>query len=220
MINHQVALVALRNRALTLSVCTTGALTGVLSATTTGYARSSGSFVTDGFVVGQEVTPTGFAQTDVGIVTAVSALTLTILGGRTAESPAGAASLAVGLPALRAWENLDFTPTASRWFVEEDYLPGPAAQVALGPRGEMELLPTYVLKLYGLTNHSTAALYKAADALLTLFAPRTSLTLSTGDTIIVRTNPAPYRSQLLPGAPGWAMVALTVPCVVRSANSI
>lgn len=220
MIDHQAVLLALRTRALTLSVNTTGALTGILSATASGYARTSGSFVTDGFVVGQEVTPTGFTQTTPGVVTAVTASALSIAGGRSAESPAGACTLDVRLPALRAWENVDFTPTAGRWWVQEDYLPGPAAQISLGARGQVETLPIYALNLYGLANTGVTALSKMADALLALFAPRTGLVLTSGDVVVVRTAPAPYRGQLVQGDPGWAVVPVTIPCLVRSANTI
>lgn len=219
MIKHQLALVALRNRAITLSVCTTGSAT--LAATTTGYTRASGSFITDGFVVGQEITPTGFAANTVAIVTAVAALTLTVGTARAAETSAAARTIAVGLPALRAWENLAFTPTAGRWWVEEDYLPGPVAQITLGAYGQVETLPQYVVKLYGVANTSTAALFAMADALLLLFPPRQGIVLSDTNVVIVNTNPAPYRGQLVQSTDGaWAVITITVPCIVRSANSI
>lgn len=218
MISHTAALIALRTRALTLSVATTGSMT--LAATATGYTRSDGgSFLTDGFCVGMEITPSGFTSNPVAILRGVTATALTT-DARTVETAAAARTIAVGLPALRAWENVDFTPTAGRWFVEEDYLPGPVAQITLGARGQVETLPQYVLKFYGTANAGVGALYKAADAVLTLFAPRTQLTLSTGDLLSVRTNPAPYRGQLLPAEAGWSLVAVTVPLLSRSANSI
>lgn len=217
MYSHLAGLLALRTQALTLSVVTTGSAT--LAATTTGYTRSSGSFLTDGFATGMEITPTGFTSNPVDIVTNVTAGVLSVKTARTAESAAAGKTIAVGLPALRAWENLDFTPTAGRWFVEEDYLPGPAAQITLGRYGQIETLPQYVLKLYGMSNTGPGALYRAADALLTLFAPRTEFTCSTGDVVMVRTNPAPYRGQLIPAEAGWSAVVVTIPCLVRAANS-
>lgn len=219
MISHTAALIALRTQALTLSVCTTGATT--LTATTGGYSRADGgSFLTDGFAVGMEITPTGFAANTVDVLTGVTATTLTTRNARAAETGAAGRTIAVGLPALRAWENVDFTPTAGRWFVDEDYLPGPAEQITLGALGAIETLPQYVLKLYGTANAGASALYKVADALLALFAPRRTLTLSTGDTIAVRTSPAPYRGQLLPAESGWSLIAVTVPLRSRSANTI
>ena len=52
-----------------------------LSATATGYARASGSFVTNGFVVGQEITASGFtnaANNGRSTITAVTATTITV----------------------------------------------------------------------------------------------------------------------------------------------
>jgi len=219
MIKHQLALVALRNRAITLCVCTTGSAT--LAATTTGYTRAAGNFLADGFVVGQEITPTGFAANTVDIITAVTALTMTVATARAVETSSAGRTIAVGLPALRAWENLDFTPTSGRWFVEEDYLPGPVAQITLGPLGQVETLPQYVLKIYGLANTSTAALFAMADALLALFPPRQGIVLTDANVVIVNTSPAPYRGQLVQSTDGaWAVIPITVPCIVRSANTI
>lgn len=235
MIDHLAALVALRTRALTLSVCTTGSTS--LSVTTTGYARTAGSFITDNFVVGQEIAASGFttaANNGQGVITAVSALALTVdaytvtaaptgytVAARVlaVEAAAGGRTISVGLPAMRAWENTVFTPVAGKPFVEEDYLPGPVAQVTLGPLGQVETLPQYILKIYGLSGKGTAALYKWADALLLLFTPRLALALSTGDVLTVGTQPAPYRGQILPGETGWSVVTVTIPLRARSANA-
>jgi len=216
MISNLAAALALRSRLLTLSVATTGTTT--LSATTTGYARTTGSFLSDGLAVGMEIVPAGFTSNPVDVLTGVTALTLTTRNARAAQAAGTGRSISVGLPALRAWENLDFEPTTGRPFVEEDYLPGPVAQVTLGALAQIETLPQYVVKFYGLRNTGPAALYRMADAALALFAPRTGLTLPTGDVVTVRTNPAPYRSQLIPSEPGWAVCVVTVPCRARSVN--
>jgi hypothetical protein len=68
---------------------TTGAQS--LSATATGYARASGSFITNGFVVGMQVNATGFtnaANNGLSTVTAVTAtaLTVTKTGGTVVEA--------------------------------------------------------------------------------------------------------------------------------------
>jgi hypothetical protein len=63
-----------------------------LVATTTGYTRTEGSFVDDGFVVGMSVTPSGFAANTVTTVTNVAALTLTTTA-RAAEAEADGRSL-------------------------------------------------------------------------------------------------------------------------------
>jgi hypothetical protein len=61
------------------------------SATATGYARSTGSFITNGFAVGDEITASGFTTTannGRSTITAVTAtaLTVTKTGGTTAEA--------------------------------------------------------------------------------------------------------------------------------------
>jgi hypothetical protein len=220
MVSHLAVLLALRGQALTLSVCTTGAQS--LSATTTGYARAAGSFVADGIVVGAEILASGFttpANNGSRVVTAVAATTISCAGCAT-EAAAAGRTISVGLPAARAWENVAYTPVAGTWYVDEDYLPGPVQAITLGPGASIETLPQYVLTLYGLANTGTTALYKTADALLTLFAPRTALVLSTGDVVTVRTSPAPYRSQLIPADAGWSAIVVTIPCFTRSANTI
>lgn len=235
MIDHLAAVLALRARALDAFVVSTGLTTEKgwpllteagaiivtdcgLSAVAAGYERTTGSFITDGFAVGQEVTPVGFTDTSTGVITSVTALALGIAGGRTAEATSTDKALYVGLPTVRAWENLDLTPTGGAWYIDEDYLPGPVQQITLGALGTVETLPQYVLKLYGLAGVGIRPLYKAADALLDAFPPRLNLTLSTGDQLIVRTNPAPYRGQLLTVEGGWAVIPITIPLVVRSAN--
>jgi hypothetical protein len=220
MLDSQAAILALRNHALATTVVTTGAVE--LSATAGGYARAAGSFLADGFAVGMEVIGQHFGlagNNGAHIIDGVSATTLTCQGC-SAESSAAGRTLAVGLPALAAWENVTLTPTTGRWFLEEEYVPGPVAGIELGPFGAVEYLPQYVLKLYGLANRSTAALYAVADAVLTQFAPRTALTLTTGDTLRVRMSPAPYRSPLIPIDGGWAVGPITIPCGARVHNSI
>ena len=190
MISHLAAIEALRTRLLTLSVCTTGSVT--LSATATGYARTTGSFLSDGFAAGMEITPTGFTANTVATVTGVTALTLTT-AARAVETAAAGRTLACLLPVGRAWENAAFTPTTGAPWIEEDYLPGPAQQIPLGQYGDVETLPQYVVKVYAAPGTGLGALHRYGDAILNLFPPRQTLTLSTGDVLRVRINPAPYR---------------------------
>lgn len=219
MINHSLIALSLRAHALTLSVCTTGAAS--IAATATGFSRVTGSFLNDGFVVGQEISTTGFivpANNGGFLIAAVDDLTLSCTG-TTAES-AGVGVITVGLPVVQAWENIVLNPQPNQWYLEENYLPGPVTQITVGPNGELEGLPMYVLKLYAPKNTGIRAIYSVSDALLNLFAPRTAITLSSGDVVRVRTTPAPYRSQLLQADPGWAVIAITIPCLIRTPNQI
>src|SRR3972149_4040320 len=100
----ELAHLAIRSRVASVVVATTGSIT--MSATATGYARTTGSFLTDGFAVGMEVTPTGFTQTTVGIVTNVETLALEIFGGRAVQSAGAGRTLTTKLPTKRGWENV------------------------------------------------------------------------------------------------------------------
>lgn len=220
MISRLAARLAFRGRLVTLSVTTTGAQS--LSATTTGYARAAGSFVTDGIVVGAEILASGFttpANNGSRVVTAVTATAISCAGCAT-EAAAAGRTISVGLPSRRAWENVSFTPEAGQWYVEEDFVPGPAAQVTLGPGGQVETLPQWFLKCYGPAGVGTSAFDKLVDAVLLLFPPRQSLTLSTGDVVTVGTQPAPYGGQVIPAvAAGWSVVVISIPCTARSPNT-
>ena len=225
MIDHYSIQKALRVKLQTLSVCTTGSVT--LSVTATGYARTTGSFLTDGFVPGLEVSGTGFGaagNNTAKTITSVSALTLTCPG--CAVESATTATLACGLPSIRAWENAEpmdadgdpQEPVAGRPWVEEQYIPGPMQKTTLGALGQLEVLPIYAPKIYVPAGLGVGAARKYADALLTLFAPSTALTVA-NHTVVVGNVPAPYSGQLLQASPGWAVIPVTIPLRVRTASS-
>lgn len=218
MINHTAALLALRTKLLALSVATTGSTT--LSATSTGYARSSGSFVTDGFRTGMEVTGTSFsnaANNTAKTITEVTALAITASGCTT--EAAGTRTLTVNLPSDRRWTNVHLKPTTGKPYFEEQYLPGPMDRITLGATSVLEVLPQYLIRISAPSNVGIDGLFGYADALLTHFAPNTSITL-TGSTLKVRGDVAPYAGQVTQTEPGFAAVLVTVPLRLRTANSI
>jgi len=236
-IDHRALHLAARARALTVEVVTTGATT--LAATATGYTRSAGSFLDDGFAVGMEVTASGFgtaANNGTGVIDAVSALAMSVtpytvtadssangytVTARTlvAENAASGRTLAVGLPALRAYENVRFAPVTDRPYVEEEYLPGGAPfKATLGAFGELEVRPSYVLRCYGPDGTGLSALRRLTDALTTHFAPNTPLTVGS-DTALVRSDTGPFPSPLQRTDDGWAVITLTIPLRLRTRNS-
>jgi uncharacterized protein DUF4128 len=208
-VNHVLAELALQNRLAGVTVVTTGTMT--LAATATGYTRAAGSFLTDGFAAGMEVTPVGFTTTTRQMVTKVEALTLTT-GAHTVDSAAGSRSLAVGLPEIRAWENIGVTPIAGRPYVEADYVPA-TAQLLTAPSagGVVEETGLYVTRLYGVANTGFLALAKYAGAILALFPPGATLNLSDGSALRYRENPGPFRGSARADTPGFAVVTITVP---------
>ena len=209
---------ALRARAETLEVATTGSVT--LAAITTGYTRTTGSFITDGFTVGSEVTPSGFATNTRRVITRVQALTLNVGTTVTAESANSGRTLVVGLPALFGKENTVFTPVAGRPYVLEVFTPttntlraGPAAN---GVREEDGL---YELQWHGLANTGVLGIRKAVGALAARFTPGTNLTAGS-DTVRVRGDIGPFMSRIAPRDDGWAVCVLTIPWRVFSANIV
>lgn len=191
-----------------------------LAATATGYTRTSGSFLTDGFRVGMEVTPTGFTTTTPAVVTAVTATTMTVDRARAVDASVVAGrTLAVNLPASVAYLNVPHEPTAQTPWVEEQYLPGSAEQWSVTTTGQLEVLPQYALTFYLPTGSDVSAAFGYADAMLDHFAPGTPLTLADGTDLRVRARPAPYPSplQIVDGA--WAALTVTVPLRHITPNS-
>lgn len=208
---------ALRANALAIVVCTTGAAT--LSATASGYERTAGSFVDDGFHVGMEVTPTGFTQTTPGIVRAVSALALNIVGGRTVQTSGSGRTLSVGVPAVRVFENLEPTENgvvlpeliAGRPYVKEEFAPATQRLTTNSPRGVTESTGLYLLTWAGIANTGMIGIRACADAVLAAFPPARGFALSDGSTLRVRGDVAPWARQITQGDGGWAKTIITIP---------
>lgn len=215
MIDHGAVHLACRAHLLTLSVCTTG--TTNLSSTTTGYARASGSFLTDGFRVGMEVTPSGFTTTASMTIRAVDELSMTVDGTVVAQGAAGGRSLSVGLPTVRAWENVEAEPVTGQPWIEEQYLPGGAARVTMGQMGDLEGTPVYAIAVRTALGIGTAALRGYTDALITHFAPDTPLTIADG-TLTVRGQPVPAATPATRGET-WLASQVSVALRYRTTNS-
>ena len=208
---------ALRARLLTLSVATTGTMT--LAAVSGGYTRASGSFLTDGFAPGMELVPVGFSSSTPRVITGVTALAITVSSTVPAQVAAGGRSLTVGLPAARAWENVAFQPTAGVPWVREEFLPGPAAQITIGPFGDLENTPMYAI-YFNVAAETGLTAKRYVTAARALFAPRTQITLANGDTVRVRGDTGPYAGQLQQSTPGFAVQPLTIPLRLRTPNVI
>lgn len=234
MIDYRAVRLALRAKLLTLSVCTTGSAS--IAATATGYTRSVGSFLTDGFAVGMEVSAAGFATSGNNGKAVVTALTATVMtataytitatatgytyAARTlaVEAETSGRTISVGIPTLRAWENVAFEPTVGVPYVVEQFIPGPTTKITLGAGGEVEGLPMYAPHVHVPAGVGVGAADAYADALMNHLAPLTSIALSSG-TLRVRGDTGPYRAQMLQTYPGFAVVPVTVPLRLRTANA-
>lgn len=216
-VDDTAATLAFRARARSLVAVTTGATT--LSATATGYARAAGSFVTDGFAVGMEITPSGFASNPVAVITEVTALTLTT-AARAVEAAAAGRTIAVGLPALRAWENKDFTRVVGRPYIDDEYVPATSElRTAPANGGTLEETGLYIIKWFGIPDRGVGGIRKPLSALKLLFTPGTSLVA--GDhTIRVRGDVGPFTGQIIPQGSGWSRCTLTIPWRAYSRNAV
>ena len=220
MISHPLMQLAMRAQLLTVAVCTTGAVS--LSATATGYARAAGSFLTDGFQPGMELTASGFttgANNGTKVIAAVSDLAITCAGCVVEAS--GTRTIAVGLPSQRAWENTDLAPVSGVPYLVEQYLPGPAVRDSIGPIARLTAEPQLVVQIAVPENTGRGAAAAYADAILAAFPPGLALTpLTNGDVLKVRGDTAPYRSQLVRSDPSYAVVTVSIPFRCHSLNSI
>lgn len=223
MLDHVATQLGLRNRLLTLASPTTG--TTSLAATATGYTRAAGSFVTDGFKPGMEVLAAGFvtsANNGYKVVTAVTASVLTVTSSTTmsTEAAGGNESIVCGVPEGRAWENVSFTPTAGRPYIEEDYVPSAHSLISFpASNGVAEERGLYVIKYYGLTNYGLGASRKWCDAVLARFAPGTTIAAGS-DVVKVRTDTAPWAGQPIPLELDRVVTTITVPWWAQTNNTV
>lgn len=215
---------ALRNRAKTLVVRTTGV--AALGQTVSGFTRTLGSFATDGFVVGMEITPIGFPSNVLGTVSAVTANLLSVTGVRTAVAEAGARSLSALLPARRGWEGIPVTPVTGEAYLIEEFSPSSSNLRSLtASSGTLEDFGDYFLTWYMPTTVDTIpgigvnALRKSVKALKDLFPAGLTLAVGDGTFVRVRTKPAPATGQVVPLI-GWSALQLKIPWRVLSSNAV
>ncbi len=210
----------MRARATATVVCTTGSAT--LSATALGFARATGSFITDGFTQGMEVAGSGFsaANNSAKVITGVTAGFLTIAGGCAAQSATAGRTLSVGLPSRRAWENEKFTPTAGQLYVTEQFVPATTSLLGItAAGGTIEETGLYVLTVYGLSESGMAGLRAYINALKARFTPGTSVTAGS-HTLRVRGDTSTKAGQIIPQGNGWSTCQLVIPWRAHSVNAI
>lgn len=220
MIRRSDAHLAMRSHALQTVVAETGTMT--LTATTTGFTRAdAGSFISDGFAPGMEVTPAGFTSNTVAMITAVTASAITIKGTRAAEASGAGRSLTVYLPAARAFSNERFEKPKQGNYLEEDFVPATNALKTLpADGGDVEETGLYVLRIFGYGPVGLLALHGYADGVREQFAPGTAITTTRGDVLRVRTDTSVIASEILPLDTGWSVVTVTVPWWARTVNAV
>lgn len=234
MIDQALCLDALRGRLLALEVATTGSTT--LSATANGFARASGSFITDGFEVGMEVLPAGFStpNNQYCVITHVAALAMRVEGGMTVQTAGSGRSIVAGLPEGQAWDNVAYTPAVGRPYIVEQLVPATTDLVTFSAaNGQVEETGLYRLHWFGLTGTGSAGIRKPVGAIMARFAPGSGLgTLADGSTLRVGGGsgnvtggrggprvPGPRAGQLR-RVGGWTVCTIDVPWQARSTNAV
>lgn len=133
--------------------------------------RASGSWIDDGFAIGQELTVSGPASGLVH-VKGLEALKLTTTG---AFSGTGAFRLLAAIPAQRAWEGAQFRPGAQP-YVAEVVQPVSTERRSMGPTGLLEHRILGAFNLFYPRLGTTLAIERMAGAVLDAFRPGTSIT--------------------------------------------
>lgn len=213
---------ALRAQLLTTVLPTTGSAT--LSAVAAGFARSSGSFLDDGFAVGMSVTGAGFSSANnaEAVVSAVTATLLSVDGGRGVQSASSGRTIAAVLPAVRVYEGGQHEPAPSVPFLETELVPEPSELIG-GPAdgGTVEIRGLFVVRLFVPAGSGSLGIRRVGDAILERFTPGTTFAAG-GETVRVRGGLAPYSSALLANAraSGHSLLPLTIPWRVYRRNLV
>lgn len=214
MLDQLAAREAFRAQLLTLVVASTGPMT--LAATTTGFSRASGSFLTEHFTAGMEVTGDGFSDANEvpAIITGVGALTLGV-PGRTAEAAAANRTLTVGLPAIRQWHGTQ-TPEAvirgTRASIVEQWEPSPPVD-----SGAIIDSGFYIVTINLPGNVGLAAPLRYMMKMRDLFYPGLSFDID-GDLVRVTGDPAPQFTSPRTLENGQTTSQLTVQWRVATSN--
>lgn len=206
---------AFRAHLLTLVVATTGSTS--LSATSTGYARASGSFADDGFSAGMEVVAAGFpTQNGASIIeNVIDDQHITIVGGRTSASAATGRSLTVGVPQKIDWHGTQ-TPSpverATRPEFVEQWVPGtPEDNGAIVDTG------LYVITSNALANKGLATPLRMVQAIRNHFPPGLTFEVN-GDLVRVTGRPAPSFTQPVTTDNGFESSTVRIPWRVMTTN--
>lgn len=216
MLDHHGTLLALRNRLLTMEVCTTGVTT--LGVQGNAFVRSAGSFVADGFRPGMEVTPSGFTVNEPVILRSVSALEMKVTESINTDAALAGRSLTVGIPKQQTWINADSEPDKTRWYVEEEYIPGPNTKISIGPLGRIESNPLYIIKVYCPQGKGAGAILLVGQAIVDLFPPELALSLADGTVIRVRSGTG--MGQPMTNGSSSVFVVITIPLWARTQNIV
>ena len=198
---------ALRARLQTAVRLTVGPLSNITVGTGGTLTRSSGSWLTDGFLPGEVLTASGFAQAannGTATIKAVTASVLTLAKTTVAEAAGASVDLFVGLPAV-AWEGRAYSPVVGTPFLREQLNPLPTYIVGFGAGGLERHPALYLLDLLYPFGFGPSAAEAMAGTLRQLFPPGLVLTADGQQVRVAQAS----RSALRPEA-DWMLLPLTI----------
>lgn len=127
----------------------------------------------------------------------------------------------VGVGTDQAWENMRYAPVQGVPFLRESFVPATSTQLTTyHPSAIIEHTGLYILSWNGDNGSGIAAIRTVVAAILAKFTPGTSLAVSNGDTVYVRSRPGPWAGQLIPMDDNFTRCTITIPWLVRSANAV
>lgn len=120
-----------------------------------------------------------------------------------------------------AYANVDFTPTTGTAYVEEDFEPDTAQLRTVNAQGGITITTgLYAIRYFGPSNADAMTIEAGCDAIVAKFAAGTGLTLSGGDVVVIRGDPAPIAGPVRPARPGWSYSVIRIWWRVASTNVI
>lgn len=147
-LNSEAALRAALETHLAETVVATTGPRSDLGATAAGYGRAAGSFVADGFRVGDTVRPVGFADGRQGIVLALSDAVLVVDRAVVAEAAGPQRALEVVFPERRRFEGQPFVRPRDKPWLRASLRPAQAVPVAFGAGGVLRQEGSFVVELF------------------------------------------------------------------------
>lgn len=194
------------------------AQSGALSLTSAGsvITRASGSFITNGFGVGDEVMVAGFTPVTPNgraMISAVTALTMT-LDRTLGTASAAAGTITAGTPQGRHWEGFSYAPSVGQPFFVENMLTPDSSVRALGSDGLIEHRIEGVFTLVYPAGQGTKPIESMAGAFLKHFKPGTGLTYGTTTGIVFGVR----RASGLVQQPDWLRLVITASITAYTVN--
>lgn len=123
------------------------------------------------------------------------------------------------LPALRAWDNVSFTPSATAASIE-DALGTFTTRRRTAPAAlaTVEATGLYVIKVYGVANRGDSEIREMVTAIVDAFPLGGTATLDSGDVVRIDGEGGHTVSQILPISASKTQCTITIPWLVYGRN--